>query len=97
MNKKVIAMMSVVIGLAVGAVKITVANESATPAASSAEGIKSVGYYVANAKEARDKNRECYEKGIDMQSEPNCANSLHALQISYVGGDKISANKFSRD
>ena len=46
---------------------------------------QSVAWYVANAKEARDQNKECHDNP-SIQSTPNCVNSLHALQISFAGG-----------
>jgi invasion protein IalB len=52
------------------------------------EGIKeerSVAWFVANSKEARAQNQACHDDpGI--QSAQNCINSLHALQIAFVGG-----------
>lgn len=92
MNKKYISIATAVLIFGAAAFNITIANE--TPAEPIAEEIKSVAYYVANTKEAREKNRECYEQG-NMQANQNCANSLHALQISFVGGDRISGYKYS--
>ncbi len=46
---------------------------------------KSVAWYVANAKEARDQNKECHDNPV-IQSTPNCLNSLQALQLSFAGG-----------
>ncbi len=45
---------------------------------------KTVAWYTANIPEARDKNKECYDKP-KLQSTEDCKNSLHALQIVYVG------------
>ncbi len=54
-----------------------------------AEEIKSVAWYVANPKEARAKNKECYgdPKAVELQSTPNCVNSLQALKMSFVGAN----------
>jgi hypothetical protein len=50
------------------------------------EEIKTVAWYVANIKEARAKNKECYgDPGAkELQSTPNCVNSLQALKMSFV-------------
>lgn len=45
---------------------------------------KSVAWYTANVREARDKNKECYDEP-KLQSTEDCKNSLHALQLVYVG------------
>lgn len=46
---------------------------------------RSIAWFVANSKEARDQNKECHDNP-SLQSTPNCVNSLHALQISFAGG-----------
>ena len=46
----------------------------------------SVGWYAANIKEARKKNKECFNKP-EMQSATACKNSQHALEISYKGSN----------
>lgn len=61
-----------------------------------AEKEKSVGYYVANTQEALAKNKACYDMGGEAKSDANCANSLHALQISLVGGERIVGDKYNR-
>lgn len=48
------------------------------------EEAKSVAWYTANVSEARDKNKECYDDP-KLQSTEDCKNSLHALQLVYVG------------
>ncbi|OQW75678.1 MAG: hypothetical protein BVN35_08525 [Proteobacteria bacterium ST_bin11] len=62
------------------ALNVTNANEAA------GEDAKTVAWYVANLKEARAQNQACHDdpaiKGSD-----NCANSLHALEISFKGGN----------
>jgi hypothetical protein len=45
---------------------------------------KSVAWYTANIREARQKNKECFENK-ELQSTTDCKNSLHALEISYKG------------
>lgn len=50
----------------------------------SAKEAKSVAWYVANIRESREKNKECYDNP-ELQSTEECKNSLHALKISYVG------------
>jgi len=54
-----------------------------------AEETKSIAWYVANPKEALAKNKECYgdPKAADLQSTPNCVNSLQALKMSHVGSN----------
>jgi hypothetical protein len=46
---------------------------------------QSVAWYVANMKEAREQNQECFDNP-SIQSSPNCIHSLHALNISFAGG-----------
>jgi hypothetical protein len=51
------------------------------------DGIKeeqSVAWFVANTKEARHQNKVCHSNP-EIQSTPNCVNSLHALQIVFAG------------
>ena len=45
---------------------------------------KSVAWYTANVREAREKNKECYEN-VELQETTDCKNTLHALQLLYVG------------
>ncbi|MDD4907150.1 MAG: hypothetical protein PHD39_13485 [Methylobacter tundripaludum] len=47
---------------------------------------KSVAWYAANSKEAHDQNKECHDNP-NIQSTPECINSLHALQIKFAGGN----------
>jgi len=47
---------------------------------------KSVAWYVSNIPEARKQNQLCHDNP-QLQSSQNCANSLHALQISFNGGN----------
>lgn len=69
--------------LTVTAFKVTHAK-SAEAASNNDE--KSIAWYVANTKEAREQNKQCYDN-INLQSTPNCTNALHALQISFAGGN----------
>jgi hypothetical protein len=59
---------------------------NATSASESNQDEKSVAWYVANIKVAKEQNKQCYENP-SLQSTPNCVNSLHALQISFKGGN----------
>ena len=63
------------------------ALEANKPEDAKSEEIKSVACYAANIKQARAKNKECYgdPKAIELQSTPNCVNSLQALKISFAG------------
>jgi hypothetical protein len=45
---------------------------------------KSVAWYTANVKEARQKNKACYDDK-ELQSTEDCKNALHALDLVYVG------------
>ncbi len=45
---------------------------------------KSVAWYTANVREARAKNKICFDNKA-LQSTTDCKNALHALEIIYVG------------
>lgn len=45
---------------------------------------KSVAWYTANVKEARQKNKLCYDN-TELQATQDCKNALHALELVYVG------------
>lgn len=49
-------------------------------------GAKSVAWYVANLREAREVNRACYghEATLNPTEAEDCRNSLQALKISHV-------------
>jgi len=47
---------------------------------------RSVAWYVANVKEARAKNQQCFDNP-DIKNSEDCENALHALQISFKGGN----------
>ncbi|WP_157199224.1 hypothetical protein [Methylomonas koyamae] len=62
------------------ALNVTVANESGK------EDAKSVAWYVANIQEAKVQNQVCHDNPSN-QSNENCANALHALEITFKGGN----------
>ena len=82
MQKNSIILISAALVLALSAFKVISAEES-TP---SNEAAKSVAWYVANVKEARAKNQECHDNP-SLQASSDCENALHALQISFKGGN----------
>ena len=47
---------------------------------------KSLAWYTANIKEARAQNQICHDNP-ELQSSENCENALHALQITFKGGN----------
>lgn len=96
MNKKHVSIAVVVLILGAAAFKVTIASEN-KPETVATEDVKSVGYFVANAKEALAKNKQCFDQGLDMQATPNCANALHALEISHVGGDRVTGYKYAKN
>lgn len=59
---------------------------NAEEATQQAENTKSVAWYVANIREARTKNQECHDNP-SMQTSSDCTNALHALEISFNGGN----------
>jgi len=84
MKKNNLIMLFVAIAiLAVAAFKVT--NAESKAAANTDE--KSIAWYVANTKEAREQNKQCHDNP-SIQATPNCVNSLHALQISFAGGNR---------
>jgi hypothetical protein len=54
---------------------------------SNAEDAKSVAWYSANIKEAQAKNQVCHDNP-NLKSTPECANALHALEITFGVGQK---------
>lgn len=62
------------------ALNVTNANEGASGDA------KTVAWYVANIKDARAQNQACHDDPA-IQGSANCANSLHALEITFKGGN----------
>lgn len=91
-NYALLAAVAIIFGISI--FKVTTANESKGTVVS-VDGIKSLAYYVANMKEALSTNQECYDKGLDMKTVPNCANALQALQMSHVGGSRVQGYQFS--
>jgi type II secretory pathway pseudopilin PulG len=45
---------------------------------------KSVAWYTANVRQARQKNKACYDNA-ELQSTEDCKNAQHALELVYVG------------
>ena len=81
MKKSVITSMSI---LALAFAGLAMFNSSV--AGETREDAKSVAWYVANIQEARQQNQACYNTP-GLQSTPNCVNALHALEISFKGGN----------
>lgn len=46
--------------------------------------VKSIAWYSANQKAAREQNKFCFDNP-DLKNTENCVNSLQALQMSYKG------------
>ena len=86
--KKTNLLLVVAISTTVYTLSVT-ALETNNSGQTKAEEIKSIAWYVANPKEALAKNKECYgdPKAVDLQSTPNCVNSLQALKMSHVGSN----------
>ncbi len=82
MKKNTIIMTVTSLLLALSAFKVINAEETAQPTVEA----KSVAWYVANVREAKSKNQECFDNPEIKQSE-DCENALHALQISFKGGN----------
>jgi hypothetical protein len=47
---------------------------------------KSVAWYTANIRDARLQNQICHDKP-EIRDNEECINSLHALEISFKGGN----------
>lgn len=82
MKKSVVTSMSI---LALVLAGLALFNSSSI-AGETGEDAKSVAWYVANIQEARQQNQACYDTP-SLQSTQNCANALHALEISFKGGN----------
>jgi hypothetical protein len=80
MKKSIALVVSSALVLAFAALTTTVAEEVKS------EESKSVAWYVANLKEARKQNQECHDNP-GLQANPSCVNALHALEISFKGGN----------
>lgn len=48
--------------------------------------VKSIAWYTANQKEAREQNKFCFDN-TEFKNSENCINSLQALEISYKGSN----------
>ncbi|MGY6274254.1 hypothetical protein [Methylomonas sp. MgM2] len=83
MKKSTIILISSAVLLALSAFNVISAEE---PNQAQAENEKSVAWYVANIREAKAKNQQCFDSRTQ-QSTPECENALHALQISFNGGN----------
>lgn len=81
MQKQVIVLIISVLSLTLVGLKAINAQE--TSAESNA---KSVAWYVANLKDARAKNQQCHDNP-GMQESIDCNNALHALEITFKGGN----------
>ncbi len=81
MNKNAIILTVTGLILVLSAFKVINAEESNPPVEA-----KSVAWYVANVKEARAKNKECFDNP-EIKATEDCENALHALQISFKGGN----------
>lgn len=69
-----------------GAVILNVTNASSEVNEDKEAEAKSVAWYVANIKEAKAQNQTCHDNP-NLQASADCVNSLHALQISFKGGN----------
>jgi hypothetical protein len=79
MKKTIVMALTAALILGFAAFKATIAGETK-------EDVKSVAWYVANIKAARAQNQQCFDNA-GLQATPNCVNSLHALEISFKGGN----------
>lgn len=84
MNKNNIILIVASLTLTLSAFKVISAEENNQ--AEQAEPAKSIAWYVANVKEARAKNQQCFDNPA-IQASEDCENALHALQISFKGGN----------
>lgn len=81
MKKNIVILSATAVILVLSAFKVISAEE-----ANPAEAEKSLAWYVANVKEAKAKNQACHDNP-GQQSSTDCENALHALQISFNGGN----------
>ena len=87
MKNKTLFLIVTSLALVLSAVKVISAEQPLQTAQSEhSEAPKSIAWYVANVKEARAKNQQCFDNpGI--KTTEDCENALHALQISFKGGN----------
>lgn len=81
MKKNSIILLVASLVLMLSAFKVISAEE-----VKSAEQAKSIAWYVANVKEAKAKNQQCFDNP-ELKATEDCENALHALQISFKGGN----------
>jgi len=81
MKKAIVLVSASALVLTLSAFKALNAQET-----QSANEAKSVAWYVANIQDARAKNQQCHDNP-SVQSSEDCANALHALDISFKGGN----------
>ncbi|MGZ4960690.1 MAG: EexN family lipoprotein [Methylomonas sp.] len=81
MKKNSFIAITAVLILAFAAFKVTIAAEAAA-----GEQAKSLAWYVANIPEARKQNQACHDNP-GLQASTDCVNALHALEISFKGGN----------
>jgi hypothetical protein len=81
MKKNNIILIVASLALTLSAFKVISAEE-----VTQAEQAKSIAWYVANVKEARAKNQQCFDNP-NIKTTEDCENALHALQISFKGGN----------
>ena len=79
MNKNIIFFFASLLTLGLSFISMPNAKETQ-------DEVKSVAWYVANIQEARKQNQICHDNP-QIKETPNCANSLHALEISFKGGN----------
>jgi len=82
MKKNTAILLITSLALVLTAFKVTSAEEEAQQI----EPNKSVAWYVANIKDAKTKNQQCYDDP-NLKDTEDCQNALHALQISFKGGN----------
>ncbi len=81
MKNNVLIAITAVLIFAFTAFKSTMAKEAVN-----GEQAKSLAWYVANIQEARKQNQICHDDP-SLQASPDCVNALHALEISFKGGN----------
>jgi len=79
MRNNIIVVFTLAILVSIIAFKGTIAGETT-------DDVKSVAWYVANLKVARIQNQQCHDNP-SLLGTANCENSLHALEISFNGGN----------
>ncbi|WP_367155429.1 EexN family lipoprotein [Methylomonas sp. HYX-M1] len=82
MKKNTAILLITSLALVLTAFKVTSAEEEVQQI----EPNKSVAWYVANIKDAKIKNQQCYDDP-NLKDTEDCQNALHALQISFKGGN----------